>query len=142
VRAGDRGTAGQRNRRGCDSGNASRRVLGDKTFGAGSIQKMIPLQDILGVNLTVAKYYSPQGKAIRDSAVRQIFSCRRRRSHPADEDETATPATDQEPKKAPQDEQLRRRLSSEGTAGEGVRFSRCAKARLMPGLFCFEGILG
>jgi carboxyl-terminal processing protease len=91
--------------------NARGDVLGDKTFGAGSIQKMIPLQDNSALNLTIAKYYSPNGKAIQDSAVTPNILV-------ADEeeavlpDEDAAPAPDQEPKKVPaaQDEQLRKAI--------------------------------
>ncbi len=91
--------------------NARGDVLGDKTFGAGSIQKMIPMQDNSALNLTIAKYYSPSGKAIQDSAVTPNILV-------ADEeevalpDEDAPPSADQEPKKAPasQDEQLRKAI--------------------------------
>jgi carboxyl-terminal processing protease len=91
--------------------NARGDVLGDKTFGAGSVQKMIPLQDNSALNLTVAKYYSPQGKAIQDSAVTpNILVAGEEEVTLPDEDESATPATDQEPKKAPQDEQLKKAI--------------------------------
>jgi len=91
--------------------NARGDVLGDKTFGAGSIQKMIPLQDNSALNLTVAKYYSPQGKAIQDSAVTpNILVAGEEEVTLPDEDENATPSADQEPKKAPQDEQLKKAI--------------------------------
>jgi len=91
--------------------NARGDVLGDKTFGAGSIQKMIPLQDNSALNLTVAKYYSPQGKAIQDSAVTpNILVAGEEDVTLPDEDDSATPAADQEPKKAPQDEQLKKAI--------------------------------
>jgi carboxyl-terminal processing protease len=44
-------------------------VLGEKTFGIGSIQKLIEINDGSAVILSVAKYYSPSGKAIQDVAV-------------------------------------------------------------------------
>ena len=49
--------------------NARGDVVGDKTFGDGSIQKTIPLPDGSALILSIAKYYSPSGKAIQDSAV-------------------------------------------------------------------------
>lgn len=49
--------------------NARGDVLGDKTFGDGSIQKVMELPDNSALILSVAKYYSPSGKAIQDSAV-------------------------------------------------------------------------
>ncbi len=91
--------------------NARGDVLGDKTFGVGSVQKMIPLQDNSALNLTIAKYYSPQGKAIQDSAVTpNILVAGEEEIALPDEDESATPAADQEPKKAPQDEQLKKAI--------------------------------
>src|ERR1700746_4073122 len=49
--------------------NARGDVVGDKTFGDGSIQKTIDLPDGGALILSVAKYYSPSGKAIQDTAV-------------------------------------------------------------------------
>lgn len=44
-------------------------VVGDPTFGAGSVQKTMPLSDGAALILTVAKYASPSGKIIQDDAV-------------------------------------------------------------------------
>src|SRR3984893_7829932 len=49
--------------------NARGDVVGDKTFGDGSVQKTIDLPDGGALILSVAKYYSPSGKAIQESAV-------------------------------------------------------------------------
>jgi carboxyl-terminal processing protease len=49
--------------------NARGDVVGDKTFGDGSLQKTIDLPDGGALILSVAKYYSPSGKAIQDAAV-------------------------------------------------------------------------
>jgi carboxyl-terminal processing protease len=49
--------------------NARADVVGDKTFGDGSVQKTIDLKDGGALILSVAKYYSPSGKAIEDTAV-------------------------------------------------------------------------
>jgi carboxyl-terminal processing protease len=49
--------------------NARGDVLGDKTFGSGSIQKIIDMPDGSALILSVAKYYSPSGKALQDTAV-------------------------------------------------------------------------
>lgn len=50
-------------------GNARGDVVGDKTFGDGSVQKLIEMGDNSALILSVAKYYSPDGKAIQDAAV-------------------------------------------------------------------------
>lgn len=49
--------------------NARGDVVGDKTFGDGSVQKTIEMQDGAVLILSVAKYYSPGGKSIQDAAV-------------------------------------------------------------------------
>jgi len=49
--------------------NARGDVVGDKTFGSGSVQKVIELPDGSALILTVAKYYTPGGKAIQDTAI-------------------------------------------------------------------------
>src|SRR5712675_2373319 len=49
--------------------NARGDVVGDKTFGDGSVQKTIDLPDGGALILSAAKYYSPSGKAIQEAAV-------------------------------------------------------------------------
>jgi carboxyl-terminal processing protease len=49
--------------------NARGDVVGDKTFGDGSVQKLIEMRDNSALILSIAKYYSPSGKAIQDAAV-------------------------------------------------------------------------
>jgi carboxyl-terminal processing protease len=49
--------------------NARGDVVGDKTFGDGSVQKLIEMPDSSALILSVAKYYSPDGKAIQDVSV-------------------------------------------------------------------------
>jgi len=49
--------------------NARGDVVGDKTFGSGSVQKVIDMPDGAALILSVAKYYSPSGKALQDTAV-------------------------------------------------------------------------
>jgi carboxyl-terminal processing protease len=44
-------------------------VVGERTFGEGSVQKTIDLPDGAALMLTVAKYQSPSGKKIQDEAV-------------------------------------------------------------------------
>jgi carboxyl-terminal processing protease len=49
--------------------NARGDVVGDKTFGDGSVQKLIEMPDNSALILSIAKYYSPSGKAIQDTSV-------------------------------------------------------------------------
>jgi carboxyl-terminal processing protease len=88
--------------------NARGDVVGDKTFGDGSVQKLIELPDGGALILSIAKYYSPQGKAIQDSAVTPnvVVADVNDDTPVPDEDENATPA-EIEKKSAPErDEQL------------------------------------
>src|SRR5438270_1148403 len=90
--------------------NARGDVVGDKTFGDGSVQKLIELQDGGALILSIAKYYSPQGKAIQDTAVTpNVVVADVADDGPVpDEDENATPS-DVQKKAAPEkDEQLQK----------------------------------
>jgi carboxyl-terminal processing protease len=42
-------------------------LVGVKTFGIGSIQKVLPLEDGFGLLISTAKYYRPGGKEIQDA---------------------------------------------------------------------------
>ena len=44
-------------------------LLGEKTFGKGSVQSIIPLKDRGAIRLTIAKYYLPSGKSISQIGV-------------------------------------------------------------------------
>ena len=44
-------------------------VVGDKTFGEGSVQKLIEVPDGSALILSVAKYYTPKGKAIQENGI-------------------------------------------------------------------------
>ena len=93
--------------------NARGDVVGDKTFGDGSVQKLIELPDGSALILSIAKYYSPQGKAIQDAAVTpNIVVADTNDDGPVpDEDENAVPA-DNNQKKPPsdRDEQLQKAI--------------------------------
>jgi carboxyl-terminal processing protease len=79
-------------------------VLGDKTFGIGSVQKLIEINDGSAVILSIAKYYSPSGKAIQDGAVTpNILVADAEEPVVTDEDGEAVP--DQPEVKKPQNEQ-------------------------------------
>jgi carboxyl-terminal processing protease len=47
-------------------GNNRGQVVGVKTFGIGSVQKLIPLEGGYALLLSTAKYYTPSGKEIQD----------------------------------------------------------------------------
>jgi carboxyl-terminal processing protease len=70
-------------------------VVGERTFGEGSVQKTIELPDGAALLLTVAKYEGPDGKKIQDEAVTPTVQV----SQESDEDpfSTAPPSKVDEP---------------------------------------------
>jgi carboxyl-terminal processing protease len=44
-------------------------VLGERTFGKGSVQSILPLQDGAALRLTTAKYYTPSHKVIHEQGI-------------------------------------------------------------------------
>jgi len=92
--------------------NARGDVIGDKTFGDGSVQKTIPLPDGSALILSVAKYYSPSGKAIQDAAVTpNIVVADSDDDAALPEDDDGTAPVDEEKKAPPQqDEQLHKAI--------------------------------
>ena len=44
-------------------------VIGNQTFGKGSVQTILPLQDGSGLRLTTAKYYTPKGRSIQSTGI-------------------------------------------------------------------------
>ncbi len=86
-------------------------VVGDKTFGEGSVQKLIEVPDGSALILSVAKYYTPNGKIIQDTGIAPnvlVASSDDAVAISDDDDSTTTP----EPQKPQQkeDEQLRKAI--------------------------------
>jgi len=93
--------------------NARGDVVGDKTFGDGSIQKLIEMHDNGALILSIAKYYSPGGKSIQDVAVTPnvVVADVQDDAGLPDDDASTAPAEDKNVKpKNPQDEQLNKAL--------------------------------
>lgn len=93
--------------------NARGDVVGDKTFGDGSVQKLIDLPDGSALILSVAKYYSPSGKAIQDTAITPnvvVADADEDAPSPEDDQDSAAPADDNKIKAIQPDEQLRKAI--------------------------------
>jgi carboxyl-terminal processing protease len=93
--------------------NARGDVIGDKTFGEGSIQKLIEIPDGSALILSIAKYYSPGGKAIQDSAVTPniVVADNNDDAVLPDEDQDSAPADDTTKVKPSQpDDQLQKAI--------------------------------
>lgn len=86
-------------------------VLGDKTFGDGSVQKLLEVPDGSALILSIAKYYTPKGKVIQETGVTpniQVASLDDIVA-PDDEDGNANPEETPKPQ-SKEDEQLRRAI--------------------------------
>jgi carboxyl-terminal processing protease len=85
-------------------------IVGDKTFGEGSIQKLIEVPDGSALILSIAKYYTPNGKIIQDTGITPnvlVASSDDIATITDDDDNTTTEETPKAPK---EDEQLRRAI--------------------------------
>ena len=71
-------------------------LVGERTFGEGSVQKTIELPDGAALLLTVAKYQAPDGKKIQDEAVTPSVQVGQPLEE-EDEDNTAAPNKGDEP---------------------------------------------
>lgn len=45
------------------------KVMGNRTFGKGSVQSVLPLSEDTGIKLTTARYYTPKGRSIQVTGV-------------------------------------------------------------------------
>ena len=44
-------------------------IVGERTFGKGSVQSVLPLRNGDGIKLTTARYYTPTGKSIQAAGI-------------------------------------------------------------------------
>ena len=51
-----------------DNGRAL--IVGERTFGKGSVQSVLPLRNGSGIKLTTARYYTPSGRSIQAEGIR------------------------------------------------------------------------
>jgi carboxyl-terminal processing protease len=72
-------------------------VIGERTYGDASVRKAITLDDGSAVILSVAKFYSPAGKAIQDTGVTPSVPLTETEAA-ADSDDDSAPAIEPEPK--------------------------------------------
>jgi carboxyl-terminal processing protease len=91
--------------------NARGDVLGDKTFGDGSVQKLLEVPDGSALILSIAKYYTPNGKIIQETGITPNIQVAAVDDVvlPDEEDNTTTPEETPKPQ-SKEDEQLRRAI--------------------------------
>lgn len=88
-------------------------VIGERTFGEGSVQKLFELPDGSAVILSIAKYYGPDGKAIEDEAVTPNIEVASADDTFVPDDSTVDTSHSQQTKPAPKpDEQLNKALET------------------------------
>jgi len=94
--------------------NSRGEVVGDKTFGEGSVQKVLEVPDGSALILSVAKYYTPKGKVIQDTGITPnvvIASNDDLTAAIVEDEDGATPEEPQQQKpQQKEDDQLRRAL--------------------------------
>ena len=79
-------------------------VMGTQTFGKGSVQTVIELEDGSGLKLTIARYYTPKGRSIQERGITPDFIV-------AESSGKATPS-----KESPRERDLRRHFKSDEVA--------------------------
>ena len=86
-------------------------VVGDKTFGEGSVQKLIEVPDGSALILSVAKYYTSNGKVIQDTGITPNIAVASNDDIVAVSDDDDSNPNDEPQKTQPkEDEQLRRAI--------------------------------
>jgi len=92
-------------------GNDRGDVLGEKTFGEGSVQKLIEIPDGSALILSIAKYYAPGGKAIQDDAITPNILVAEQPDFSSEDEDNAAPNNEEQENRAPRvDEPLQRAI--------------------------------
>ncbi len=77
--------------------NKRAEIIGERTYGDAASRKAITLDDGSAIILAVAKFHSPSGKAIQDSAVTPSVPMADQQEDPDSEDEDVAPTQPAEP---------------------------------------------
>jgi carboxyl-terminal processing protease len=86
-------------------------VVGDKTFGEGSVQKLIEVPDGSALILSVAKYYTSNGKVIQDTGITpNILVAASDDVVAISDDDDSSPAEEPQKVQPKEDDQLRRAI--------------------------------
>lgn len=94
-------------------------VVGDKTFGEGSVQKLIEVPDGSALILSVAKYYTSNGKVIQDTGITPNILVAASDDIVAISDDDDSSTTEEPQKVQPkEDDQLRRAIEVLKTKGQ------------------------
>jgi carboxyl-terminal processing protease len=105
-------------------------LVGERTYGDAAVRKTITMDDGSAVILSVAKYYSPSGKAIQDTGVTPSVPIAETDQTPTDDD--GNPQTVEPPQPANEDLLLKKAIEVV-TKGKSDVASSPAEAKKMPG---------
>jgi len=83
-------------------------VMGTQTFGKGSVQTVIELEDGSGLKLTIARYYTPKGRSIQERGITPDFV--------VSEDPTGRTASSHETR----ERDLQRHFKAEGVSSDAA----------------------
>jgi carboxyl-terminal processing protease len=87
--------------------------VGERTYGDAAVRKTVTLNDGSAVILSVAKYYSPDGKSIQDNGITpNIQQAEAEAAADAVDDNLPDLTPDDQPKKAGADELLEKAIRS------------------------------
>jgi carboxyl-terminal processing protease len=106
-------------------------LVGERTYGDAAVRKTITMDDGSAVILSVAKYYSPSGKAIQDTGVTPSVPIAETDQTPTDDD--GNPQTVEPPQPANEDLLLKKAIEVV-TKGKSDVASSPAEAKKMPGV--------
>jgi carboxyl-terminal processing protease len=86
-------------------------VVGEKTFGDGSVQKTVEVPDGSALILSIAKYYTPKGKVIQDTGITPTVQVASTDDLPiVTDDDDNTPDEQPQEKKQKEDDQLKKAI--------------------------------
>jgi carboxyl-terminal processing protease len=97
-------------------------IIGERTFGKGSVQKIEPLGDGTAIKMTIARYYTPNGRSIQAEGIRPDLEVA---FEPARENDAKLPRFS-----GPREKDLSRHLDN-GTAKENKDADTPEKPKLM-----------
>src|SRR3954469_16055628 len=95
-------------------------IMGTPTFGKGSVQTVIELEDGSGLKLTIARYYTPKGRSIQEKGITPDFVV----------GEEATQVTVAVKKAQPRERDLRRHFKGDGDVEDKSEIPRNLPADL------------
>lgn len=71
-------------------------IMGQKTFGKGSVQILVPFSDGSGMKMTVARYYTPSGRAIQTEGIHPDLILAMSEPNPKQDDDSSSPPLKEE----------------------------------------------